>query len=564
MSHPALRYYPVYLLIFLIVATISAYAQAPMDPQKIGIFDLKAIHAVPLDAQVVKTTEADGIITEEIRYTSRPGVRVLACMSYPKGAKKLACNINIRNYGVESRAEDAKVGFVGVSVCAPSGNTDPNKRETVGGPPFKDQFMDDPETSWVYHHVVALTRMIDYLETRPEVDTSRMLVMGYSWSGWICSLFHAIDNRPAVYVSWHSAGYFADQNGISGDKPCMISRKHYEMYAPSAYAKYGTKPIFIASALTDYFSTLDGLIEFYGNLKCPKALSIAPNRYHASTGRNEYRGSSSWGWHWQGNGPKPPTVDPGQLSVKNGRLIYTFNVASTVPLTNVEVMYTYGKPGHWVGRTWHRKTATKGGANSYSCEIPLYDPITPLYAVAQVETKDMGASANLPQYIDPAQLGITASTAAYPNMLFNFEDKDDLYITTATAPDSVAFINEAPEGKVAAKIKPFDDGTVHFLYIEPSFWKNARELRFYLKGDGKKGPVDLYLVYDTAYYLDFERGNYTKITLVPESAIFEASWKEYVVPLKDVKNADQIDSLFFDVGTREAKSDLLIDAIRWQ
>ncbi|OPZ83875.1 MAG: Acetyl esterase Axe7A precursor [bacterium ADurb.Bin429] len=276
---------------------------------KIGIFNLPAIHATPLAPEILKRTEEGNIITEEVRFTSVPGVRVFGYYSYPKGGKKLPATLLVRYVGAESRKSDAKNGFVGFSICAPNANTDPAKKESLGGAPFNQNFTDDPAQSWVYHHVVALTRALDYMASRPETDMKRVVVMGYSWAGYITALLHGIDNRPCAYVSWHGTGYYADVQGMSGDKPSLLgSRQYYEMYAPSAYAKYGTQPIYMAVALTDYFATLDGLISMYTSLRCPKLLSVAPNRYHANTSRDEFRGSGSWAFHWQGGGPPPPKV----------------------------------------------------------------------------------------------------------------------------------------------------------------------------------------------------------------------------------------------------------------
>jgi len=551
-------------------AVCTKIAQVPSTVVKpenstIGIFNLPLIHAVPLEPEILSKVDKDDIVTEELRFTSAPGVRVFAYLSYPLDKKthlplkNLPTNITVRYRGSESRRGDAKVGFVGFSLSAPSGNTDTTIKETIGGPPFEQDFVDDPTQSWVYHHVVALTRAIDYLCTRPEVDPKRIAVNGYSWAGYVTAVLHAIDNRPCVYNITHGTGYFADDDGISGDKPSLLkTRKYYDMYAPSAYAKYGTQPIFIATALTDYFATLDGLMCMCTNLKSPMRLSLAPNRYHAFTARNEFRGSGYWNYYWQGTDPgrpAPPKVTDGTVSTRAGHLIYTFSAKAGQPIDYAEVMYSFGKPGHWTGRTWHRKAATKT-ATGYEFEIPVYDPAIPCYAVAQIETKDFGGIANMVQFIEPAKFGITQPTAIYPKMLFDFEDGSDLYIPEGT----VGFTNDAPEGKQAASIKPFQDGTVQFLNIEPFFWTGAKELRFFLKGDDKPGPVNVYLVYDTSYWLDNERKNYTKVTLVPDDKVFPGAWKEYSVSLDTVTNADKIDCLFFEVGNRP----LLIDAIRWQ
>ncbi len=531
--------------------------EPPLKPVdgKVGIFDLKAIHSVPLEPQIISKTVDGNIVTEQIRYTSEPGIRVFAYLSYPKGGRNLPVNMLARFVGAEPRKEDAGFGFMGFSVCAPNGNTDESKQESLGGDPLQNDFMDDPKQSWIYHHVVALTRGIDYLATRPEVNMNRLAMSGYSWAGYITALLHAIDDRPACYVTWHSTGYYADAEGYSGGIPSRIkSRKLYEMYAPSAYAAYGSKPIMVCIALTDYFATLDGLMEFMNKVRSPKQLCVAPNRYHANTSRNEFRAIGPFTDYYQNGRGKPPAMSAGLVTAKEGKLIYAFAHNSPEVPIYAEVLYSYGKPGNWTGRTWHRAGAKKTG-DRYECSIPVYNPAIPLFAVAQIETKQFGSVANTPQFIDPAKLGITAANAVYPNMLFDFEDKSDLYISVG----SVGFVT-GQAGKAAAKIKPFQDGTVKLMNIEPFLWNNPKELRFWLYGDGKPGPLTLYMTCETSYWLDHERRYYTKIPILSDTATMSVGWHEYVIPLSMVRNLKLVDSLFFDVGKRE----LIIDSISWR
>ena len=551
----------VIILFVLIAAALDVPAFCATEPPlkpidgKVGIFDLNAIHSTPLDAEVISKTTDGNIITEQIRYTSEPGIKVFAYLSYPKGGKNLPINMLARFVGAEPRKEDAKFGFAGFSVCAPDGNTDETKPLSIGGYPLQNDFMDDPSQSWIYHHVVALTRGIDYLATRPELNMNRLAVSGYSWAGYICALLHAIDDRPACYITWHSTGYYSDEKGNSGNLPSMVkSRKLWQMYAPSAYAAYGSKPIILCIALTDYFATLDGLIEFLTNVRSPKQLCVAPNRYHANTSRNEFRAIGPFTDCYQNGKAKPPSISSGLVTAKSGQLVYAFAHNATDELLHAEVLYSYGKPGDWTGRTWHRSEAVKKG-DRYEFNIPVYDPSVPLYAVAQIESKQFGCIANTPQLIQPQKLGITEATAQYPQMLFDFEDKSDLYISVG----SISFVT-GQAGAAAAKIKPFQDGTIKLMNIEPFLWNNPKELHFWLYGDGQQAPLTLYLTCNSSYWLDHERKFYTKIPIVAADATMPVGWHEYVIPLNLVRNLKLVDAMFFDVGKRE----LIIDSVSWR
>jgi dienelactone hydrolase len=542
----------------VILGAIAAGLAVSQAPTKIGIFDLSEIRSVPMNAEVVSKTTRNGVVTEEIRFTSSPGIRCFAYLCYPAKGKKLPTNVTIRNYGAEARQDEAASGFASWSVCAPEGNTDATKKLTVGGPHNleAEQFTENPKDSWVYHHVVAQLRGMDYLATRPEIDMKRVVVTGFSWSGYVGALLHALDNRPVCYVTWNSTGYFADPNGMSGNKRSRLSRKLYEMYAPSYYAPYGTQPIFIGNALTDYFATLDGAIEMYRRLKSPKRFVFAPNRYHADTSRKEYSSSGAYMWTFQGGGPVTPEVNEGQVVNEGGKLVYKFTIDSKEKPTRAEVMYSVGPAGNWTGRTWHRKTATLSG-KTYECELSVYDPGIPLYAVAQIETKSFQASANCPQYIEPSKLGIVSANATYPNMLLDFEDRSDLYFPVGEP----TFVNDAASGKVAAQVKPYTDGTLHLANIEPFLWRGAKELRFWLKGDGRPGPINLYLTRDTNYYLDKDNKNFVMLPIVPAGSTFKAGWQEFTIPLNQIPKWQQVDALYFEVPLGRT---LTVDGVRWQ
>jgi len=551
------------LTLGLAVSALVTPATPPVQDGKIGIFDLAAIHAAPLNAQIVNKTEADGVVTEEIRYDVLPGIRAFAYLSYPSGAKSLATNVEIRNFGAETRRNEAQTGFVGWSVAAPSGNMDPNKRDTVGGAKASEAFTDDPQKSWVYQHVVEQIRGLDYLATRPEVDMKRVVVSGFSWSGFVGALMHALDNRPCCYVTWNSTGYFADAKGDSGDQKSRVTRKQYEMYCPSNYAQYGTQPIYIGNSITDYFATLDGAIDMYEKLTCPKEFAWAPNRYHADTSRKEYSGSGTYMWQFQGGGEKTTKIGEGAFEAKGGKLYYKYFVESNVTLARTEVLYSYGGPGHWTGRTWHRAPTTLDPVNGYIAEIPVYDPAIPVYVVGQVEDKVTKCVGNKPQLYIPKDGGIPTATAAYPSMLMDFEDQSDLYFGSGDP----EFVGDAHEGQFAASVTPFADGTIHIMNIEPVFWKGKTELHFWLKGDGGSGPLTLYLMRDSDYYFDEDllKGRYSTITIVGANEVFENGWHEYAIPLAKIRDINKVDSLWFKTGSDQGNTlqhrKLIIDAI---
>ena len=533
--------------------TTMALAGTYQGPDKIGIFDLKAIHAVPLDPEVLSKTKVGDVNIEQVRCTSLPGVRIYAILTYKDNAKGLAGYVKVERFGCVPLLEQGKNGFLGMSVEAPTGNTDPKRMESVGGPKLvpgtfsiADAYTDDPKDSYIYQYTVALLRAMDYLATRPEVNLSDTVVAGYSWAGTMVALLHALDDREAGFILFHGLGQYVDENGMSGGEPAPISRKKYEMYCPTAYAQYGTKPFFLGTALDDYYTKLDAIMETYKKLKCPKEFVYVPNRHHHETSRQEMLSHIPWLQYWQFGSEKPPTIGEGTISNVGGKAIYSCQIDSKYPLAHAEVLVAYGKPGDWMGKTWHRLNLVKQADNSYQVEIPIYDPAVPFYAIGQINTTNDHDAGNGPQYITPSSLGITAANATYPNLLFDPADKDDLYIRTG----EIEWSADGPEGKGSAIVSPGEEGTITFQNVDGQLWNGKKVLDIWLKGDGQPGPITAYLAFQSQYFVELGKGNYTEVSLVAKGDTFKAGWHEYVIHLDQVKNLNQVSQLFFDPNKR--------------
>jgi len=545
-----------------VVAMSAAFAGAKQGPDKIGIFDLKAIRSVPLDPEVLAKTKNGDVNIEQVRFTSLPGVRIYAILTYKDNAKGLAGYVKVERFGATPLLEQGRNGFLGMSVMAPTGNTDPKRMESVGGPKLvpgtfsiADAYTDDPKDSYIYQYTVALLRAMDYLATRPEVNLSITTVAGYSWAGTMVALLHALDDREAAYIVFHGLGPYVDENGNSGGEPYVLghadttpvylSRKKYEMYCPTAYAQYGTKPFFLGTALDDYYTKLDAAMETYAKLKCPKEFVYIPNRHHSETSRQEMLSHIPWLQFWQFGGEKPSTIGEGTVANVGGKLIYSCDIESKFPLVHAEAMVAYGKPGDWMGKTWHRLNLTKVG-DKYQVEVPIYDPSVPFFVIGQINTAEKHDAGNGPQYIVPSALGITAANATYPDLLFDPAQKDDLFIRTG----DIEWSADGPEGKGSAIVGPGEEGTITFQNVDGALWGGKKVLDIWLKGDGKPGPITAYLAYKSQYYVEIGHGNYTEVELVPKGSTFTAGWHEYSIPLSKVKNLSQVSQLFLDPNKR--------------
>lgn len=537
--------------------------------EKIGIFDLAAIRSVPLNPEVIGKTKKGNLVFEEVKFTSAPGIRTYMILSYKEGANRLPGIMVVDRFKAKPKEVEATNNYFAISVAPVSGNMDPKKKDTSGGPKIDpnafsilDHYTDNPKDSYIYQHTVALIRALDYLESRTEVDLSKTVVTGYSWPGLMVALMHAVDDRPAAYIIWHGLGAYADPDGMSGGRRAPISRKHYEMYGAGAYAKYGTKPVWLGTALDDYFAKFDTILDFQNNLQSEKKFVWVPNRHHHETQKMElsYPAPYPWQTHWQMGTPRSSEIGPGTVKAENGKITYTATVDAKEALKSAEVLVSYGQPGNWLGRTWHSFPLRKSGEN-YVAEVPVYDVKVPFYIAGQIWTPNGWFIGNEMQFVEPEKLGVAAATATYSNVLFDPSKKSDLYLRTG----KTTWVSDSSDGKGSVIVNPNDPnndhGMVMFQNIDPMFWKGGKEISIMLKGDGKPGPVSAFMAYDTDYYLDKSLPNFTEFKLVPTGKVFAAGWKEYIIPLGKVANLSRVGSLFLEsAGARPIQ----IGTISWR
>lgn len=560
------------LLISAFLVSAAGAVTPGVKYDKIGIYDLKAIHGIDLAPEVISKKVEDGIVIEKVRFSSvnypgkadNPGkpVRVFAILSYKEGAQKLPGLVIIERFKANPWKTTAQNNYFVISVAPPNGNQDPKLDQSVGGPkymqPFSldDQYVDNYNNSYIYHHTVALLRGLDYLETRPEVDLNKTVVTGYSWPGLMVTHLHALDDRPAGYVCIHGVGYHADENGNSGGSPALFSRKMYDMYGAGTYAPYGTKPIYVGVALDDYFSKLDEIQEFYNGLKSEKHFAYVPDRHHRTTSRVEYTDVPTWQQYWQGLATtKPTTIGEGTLKIDGGKAIYTAKIDGDAPLTYAEALVSYGKPGGWMGRTWHAFPLKKGANGEVTAEIPVYDPTMPMYVVGQIGTEADHAQGNGVQFFDASKLA-GATPAAFPNLLFDPAAKSDLYLRTGTP----TFSTVDGKSAVTLAVGGDDNGTIAFQNMQPTMWKGAKELHLWVHGDGKSSPMAAYFTYDNNYYVDKDIKSFTKIDLVPAGTAMWTGWKEVVIPMDKISNLDRVGTLFIEPGDRS----LVLGQVSWK
>jgi len=176
---------------------------------------------VPLAPEVRPWTTAGSLEQTRFSYASEAGQRVPGIMMRPKpkAGERQKLPVVIVLHGTEDSKEGmegllrefAARGFLGVAIDGRYHGE--RARGTGSADPYDDAilraFRQPKEHPFLYDTVWDVMRLIDWLETQPDVDASRIGLMGISKGGMETWLTAAVDPRVAVAVPCISVQSFA-------------------------------------------------------------------------------------------------------------------------------------------------------------------------------------------------------------------------------------------------------------------------------------------------------------------------------------------------------------------
>ena len=173
--------------------------------------------AVALSPTTRPMPDRDGLLVTHLVITAEPGQTVPALILESRPVTKKPAVILL--HGTGGHKEDnlplattlAKRGFVAVVL---DGRYHGERcRDGKGSVDYfaaiSQAYADGKSHPWLFDTVYDVTRMIDYLQTRDDVDANRIGLMGISKGGMECYLTAAYDDRVAVAVPCISAQSFA-------------------------------------------------------------------------------------------------------------------------------------------------------------------------------------------------------------------------------------------------------------------------------------------------------------------------------------------------------------------
>ena len=379
----------------------------------------------PLDVEVIKEWEEDGVIVKIIRY--RVGIfkgqkaMMAAVYGYPKGSSNLPAIVQTHGGGQSAQdafvLANAKNGFATLSIAwsgriQASQYTVTNKEKEI----FWTGDVSHPDyrvtTDWGaldgYHHhcrfkgnnfvlnppsessidpvksprnsgwflaTMATRRGVSFLEQQAEVDADRIGVYGMSMGGKLTVLLTGADERIKVAVP--ACGGISDLSTRS--RPTLVP------LADDNYLKRIRCPIIFMIPSNDFAGRVDDLPEAIREVESEDwRIVSSPNVNHTDTA--EYAvGAMLWFEQFLKGGFSMPQTPESRLMLDTASRIPTFYVKPdpAKKILAVDIYYTRDAEEKAAGRYWQRAQATED-AGVWAAPLPLSCLDQALWAYADV------------------------------------------------------------------------------------------------------------------------------------------------------------------------------------
>lgn len=389
--------------------------------------------AEPLDVEILKEWEEDGVVLQVLRY--RIGIfkgekaMMAAVYGYPKGGSKLPGLVQIHGGGQYAHSNavltNAKRGYATISISwagrisAPSYRVSPKEvklfwENKTEDPAYKlttdwgaldayhapsrngkDAFVSIPTAPWTLDAVesprnnswflctMGARRALTFLEQQPEVDRSKLGVYGHSMGGKLTVLTAGLDDR--VKAAAPSCGGISDRYNEN--------ELHRNTVGDAANLEHVKCPIIFLSPSNDFHGHIDDLPAATREIKSEHwRVTCSAHASHQDLPAYEVA-TQLWFDQYLKNSFVWPEEPKTSLTLKTPNGVPSFAVTADAshPILEVDVFYTQqGIEGgdrkirlNRINRFWHHAKATKIG-DTWTASLPLFSTDKPLWVYADV------------------------------------------------------------------------------------------------------------------------------------------------------------------------------------
>ena len=132
---------------------------------------------------------------------------------------------------------------------------------------------------WMYHSVANTILGNSLIRALPEVDASKVGIMGVSWGGIITSTVIGIDSRYAFAVPTYGCGHLYDAQNLYGDH-LGDNTLYREVWDPMVRIANATVPTLWYSWPGDFHFPMDNQAYTYHGASGPRMVSLVPGMGH--------------------------------------------------------------------------------------------------------------------------------------------------------------------------------------------------------------------------------------------------------------------------------------------
>jgi len=417
----------------------------------------------PLDLQVVREWEKDGIVFQYVTYHvgtfKGAEARMAAFYGFPKGSGKVPGLLHLHGGGQRAFLHEvefyAKKGYACLSInwggremeeSGPGdpntdwGTVDPTQQNVPGyfnlqpGEQYLDPFESPRNNNW-YLLTLGARRGLTFLEQQPEVDPERLGVYGHSMGGNLTVYVAGTDNRVKVAAPSVGGSGFRTypwpllpeqrKHTPQGDVGLFRATLGFQSYAPHVQA-----PLVWLGATNDFHGIMDDTYRTGALMPQEKVrYAFTPHMNHRFTPEFAVARPLWIDQHLKGTFHFPATPDSTlALATEDGVPVFKVMPDGSMPVVQVHLYYSVDPDPQ--ARFWRSAHAVREG-DTWSAKLPIPSSDQPLFAFANVYYR-LGE----PQ---PVPFALPAETFAISSLM-HAAIPEDLHRESVRATDTPALL----------------------------------------------------------------------------------------------------------------------------
>lgn len=407
----------------------------------------------PLEVEIKRRWTETNVSYTKFYFTGlkrgKDTVRVYAVYAVPLGAKQVPAILQLHGGGQTANLDWLRFwtarGYAALTFDwsgGQSGSQDFTQWGSLHQCKQKEGFAVQPinqpvrDSCWYLWTCVA-RRALTALERQPEVDKTRLGVLGVSMGGSMVWLIAGMDPRVRAACTVYGAGWstYPDETAASdvfaNDKSMMRWRRLME---PESYARLVRCPILFLGCTNDHYGKMDWVYRTLQQVSAPCRQAFTVNfRHHVAAA--EAADLPLWMDTWLKKSQAWPETPVMRISLgADGVPRLKLKPDRSQPIKSVQLYYAVENPDP-KSRFWRSNLAPDHSGDTYESTAPIFNPKEPMYAYANVHYMNgVCLSSNLVA-ITPNQLGMAKATDSHVNVIDDFRFGDQDWVTSSPSTD---------------------------------------------------------------------------------------------------------------------------------